>query len=230
LAGGGRPRRTIAGWPVRRSTAVPDTPHWLHEVKHDGYRLRLERDGDHVRLNHPWRLQLDRPLSVDRRGGLKNRHAQARDSLQGYHINAGLCCFRLSPSLAWRRYEPHRGRLFESPKPIHILVDRCRYCTLQHIRFSNLKWTELQTAMLIVQGHSVAGCKRKRGCLLRSAAPRRQLVLPDSPSGRSRVTRHRCTYSRHNIVFTTRSFCVTSPIFGFARVGASLYSDPNNRH
>jgi bifunctional non-homologous end joining protein LigD len=33
-----------------RSTTVPDTPDWLHEVKYDGYRLRLERDGDRVRL------------------------------------------------------------------------------------------------------------------------------------------------------------------------------------
>jgi bifunctional non-homologous end joining protein LigD len=33
-----------------KSTSVPDTPDWLHEVKYDGYRLRLERDGDRVRL------------------------------------------------------------------------------------------------------------------------------------------------------------------------------------
>jgi hypothetical protein len=33
-----------------RSTTVPDGPDWLHEVKYDGYRLRVERDGDRVRL------------------------------------------------------------------------------------------------------------------------------------------------------------------------------------
>jgi hypothetical protein len=33
-----------------RSTTVPDGEDWLHEVKYDGYRLRLERDGDRVRL------------------------------------------------------------------------------------------------------------------------------------------------------------------------------------
>jgi ATP-dependent DNA ligase len=33
-----------------RATTVPDTPDWLHEVKYDSYRLRLERDGDRVRL------------------------------------------------------------------------------------------------------------------------------------------------------------------------------------
>jgi ATP-dependent DNA ligase len=33
-----------------RATTVPHTPDWLHEIKYDGYRLRLERDGDRVRL------------------------------------------------------------------------------------------------------------------------------------------------------------------------------------
>ena len=29
---------------------VPFGPEWLHEIKYDGYRLRLERDGDRIRL------------------------------------------------------------------------------------------------------------------------------------------------------------------------------------
>jgi bifunctional non-homologous end joining protein LigD len=29
---------------------VPDRPEWLHEIKFDGYRLRVERNGDRVRL------------------------------------------------------------------------------------------------------------------------------------------------------------------------------------
>src|SRR5262245_9164873 len=29
---------------------VPAGPDWLHEIKYDGYRLRLERDGKRVRL------------------------------------------------------------------------------------------------------------------------------------------------------------------------------------
>jgi arylsulfatase len=33
-----------------KSITVPSRPDWLHEVKYDGYRLRLERDGDRVRL------------------------------------------------------------------------------------------------------------------------------------------------------------------------------------
>ena len=38
--------------------AVPSGPDWIHEVKYDGYRVRLERDGDRVRLftkgGHDW--------------------------------------------------------------------------------------------------------------------------------------------------------------------------------
>jgi bifunctional non-homologous end joining protein LigD len=59
-----------------KSTSVPDGPDWLHEVKYDGYRLRLERDGDRVRLitrggynftdRYPWIVE----------SALKNRHRQ----------------------------------------------------------------------------------------------------------------------------------------------------------
>jgi len=38
-----------------KSDAVPTGPDWLHEVKYDGYRLRVERDGD--RLGLPTRLR-----------------------------------------------------------------------------------------------------------------------------------------------------------------------------
>ena len=34
----------------QRGTKVPDSPDWLHEIKCDGYRLRVEREGDRVRL------------------------------------------------------------------------------------------------------------------------------------------------------------------------------------
>jgi bifunctional non-homologous end joining protein LigD len=33
-----------------RASTVPQTPDWLHEIKYDGYRLRVERNGDRVRL------------------------------------------------------------------------------------------------------------------------------------------------------------------------------------
>jgi ATP-dependent DNA ligase len=31
-------------------TKVPAGPEWLHEIKYDGFRLRIERNGDRVRL------------------------------------------------------------------------------------------------------------------------------------------------------------------------------------
>jgi bifunctional non-homologous end joining protein LigD len=33
-----------------RSYRVPAGPEWVHEIKHDGYRLQVRRDGDVVRL------------------------------------------------------------------------------------------------------------------------------------------------------------------------------------
>jgi ATP-dependent DNA ligase len=33
-----------------RGIKVPERPEWIHEVKYDGYRLRVERDRDRVRL------------------------------------------------------------------------------------------------------------------------------------------------------------------------------------
>ena len=33
-----------------RGTKVPDRPDWLHEIKHDGYRLIIQREGKRVRL------------------------------------------------------------------------------------------------------------------------------------------------------------------------------------
>jgi ATP-dependent DNA ligase len=33
-----------------RGTKVPDRPDWIHEIKYDGYRIRVERDRDRVRL------------------------------------------------------------------------------------------------------------------------------------------------------------------------------------
>jgi bifunctional non-homologous end joining protein LigD len=56
-----------------RGTKVPVGPDWLHEIKHDGYRLIVQRDGKRVRLftrnGHDW---TDRyPLIVE--AALKNR-------------------------------------------------------------------------------------------------------------------------------------------------------------
>jgi hypothetical protein len=52
---------------------VPDRPEWLHEVKYDGYRIRLDRDGERVRLitlgGYDWTKRY--PWTVE--AALKNR-------------------------------------------------------------------------------------------------------------------------------------------------------------
>jgi len=40
----------LATWRGRDTTKVPAGPDWLHEIKHDGYRLIVVRDGARVRL------------------------------------------------------------------------------------------------------------------------------------------------------------------------------------
>jgi ATP-dependent DNA ligase len=41
-----------------RATRPPSGPDWIHEIKHDGYRLIVRRDGETVRLfirrGHDW--------------------------------------------------------------------------------------------------------------------------------------------------------------------------------
>jgi bifunctional non-homologous end joining protein LigD len=59
-----------------RATSVPHTPDWIHEIKYDGYRLRLERDGDRVRLitrgGYNWTNRYPSIVAA----ALKNRHKQ----------------------------------------------------------------------------------------------------------------------------------------------------------
>jgi bifunctional non-homologous end joining protein LigD len=58
-----------------RGTKVPDRPEWLHEIKHDGYRLIVQRDGKRVRLftrnGHDWSDRF--PLIAE--AALRNRNA-----------------------------------------------------------------------------------------------------------------------------------------------------------
>ncbi len=54
--------------------AVPADPEWFHEIKYDGYRVRVERDGDRVRLitrgGYDWSKRF--PWIVE--AALKNRN------------------------------------------------------------------------------------------------------------------------------------------------------------
>jgi ATP-dependent DNA ligase len=59
-----------------RGTMVPWSPDWIHEIKHDGFRLIVVRDGDRVRLltrnGHDWSGRY--PWIVE--SALKNRNRQ----------------------------------------------------------------------------------------------------------------------------------------------------------
>ena len=52
------PKRKIEPCIPARATAVPIGDDWIHEIKHDGYRLIVQRDNDRVRLftrnGHDW--------------------------------------------------------------------------------------------------------------------------------------------------------------------------------
>ena len=58
-----------------RGTKVPSSPDWFHEIKYDGYRLRVERDGDRVRLitrgGYNWSKRYPAYLTLLRRTGAR---------------------------------------------------------------------------------------------------------------------------------------------------------------
>jgi bifunctional non-homologous end joining protein LigD len=67
------PRRLFEPCIPTRGTKVPAGKEWIHEIKHDGYRVIVQREGKRVRLftrnGHDW---TDRyPLIVE--AALKNR-------------------------------------------------------------------------------------------------------------------------------------------------------------
>jgi bifunctional non-homologous end joining protein LigD len=71
-----------------RGAKVPHTPDWIHEIKYDGYRLRVERDGARVRLitrnGYDWTKRY--PWIVE--SALKNR--QKRFVIDGEAVILGV--------------------------------------------------------------------------------------------------------------------------------------------
>ena len=55
---------------------VPDGPDWFHEIKFDGYRLRVERDGDRVRLITRGGYDWTKRFLWIAEAALKNRRSQ----------------------------------------------------------------------------------------------------------------------------------------------------------
>jgi bifunctional non-homologous end joining protein LigD len=68
--------------------AVPTGPEWFHEIKYDGYRLRIEREGERVRLitkgGYDWTRRYPRIVEAAR----KNR--QSRFVVDGEAIVRGV--------------------------------------------------------------------------------------------------------------------------------------------
>jgi ATP-dependent DNA ligase len=58
-----------------KAAKVPDRPEWIHKIKHDGYRLIVQRDGRRVRLwtrnGHDWSDRF--PLITE--AALRNRNS-----------------------------------------------------------------------------------------------------------------------------------------------------------
>jgi bifunctional non-homologous end joining protein LigD len=52
------PKSMIEPCILIKAAKVPGSPDWFHEIKHDGYRLIIQRDGKTVRLftrnGHDW--------------------------------------------------------------------------------------------------------------------------------------------------------------------------------
>ena len=59
-----------------RGTTVPDRPEWIHEIKHDGYRLIVQRKGKRAprlftRNGHDWSDRFPRIVEA----ALRNRNS-----------------------------------------------------------------------------------------------------------------------------------------------------------
>jgi hypothetical protein len=67
-----------------RGTAVPARPDWIHEIKHDGYRLTVHREGKRVRLftrnGHDWSDRYPLIVEAAHRIGTDNRKATGQQS------------------------------------------------------------------------------------------------------------------------------------------------------
>ena len=69
----GMPKTAFEPCLPKRGTKVPAGPDWIHEIKHDGYRMIVQREGKRVRLftrnGHDWTAR--HPLIVE--AALRNR-------------------------------------------------------------------------------------------------------------------------------------------------------------
>jgi hypothetical protein len=63
-----------------RAAKVPSSPDWIHEIKHDGYRLIVHRDDTRVSAVHPEQATTDPAAVRSYRGRATSRPAWRRAS------------------------------------------------------------------------------------------------------------------------------------------------------
>ena len=61
----------------------PSGDAWLHEIKHDGFRIIARKDGERVRLYSRAGQRPDRPFSADRRGARSSARALVHHRRRG---------------------------------------------------------------------------------------------------------------------------------------------------
>jgi ATP-dependent DNA ligase len=148
-----------------RSTIVPTGADWLHEIKYDGYRLRVERDGDRVRLitrgGYDWTKRF--PWIVE--AALKNR--QKRFVIDGEAVTLGVDGISDFDAL-------HSGRHNEE-------VQMCAFDVMA-IDGDDLR--KLPLSMRKTNLERPAGAPTQRHLhLIRSSAARSALISSAPPSG-----------------------------------------------
>lgn len=104
-----------------RGTKVPARPEWIHEIKHDGYRLIVQRDGKTVRLWTRNGYDWGNRFPLIREAALRNRQSSfvidgeavllgvdGQSDFDGLHSRAHNDeVLRLRHACRWRRGHPH---------------------------------------------------------------------------------------------------------------------------
>ena len=95
-----------------KAASVPDRPNWLHEVKYDGYRLRLERDSDRVHTSRR----------------TEGASATVSESLRGYLSSARDCQRSARRRLTCQNHHP------PPPPPTFLEFSNVRHLCALHRR------------------------------------------------------------------------------------------------
>ena len=87
--------------------AVPASAEWFHEIKYDGYRIRLERDGSSVRLISRGGYNWTKRFPWIAEAALKNRRKRFVIDGEAVILYARTVSLSAQP-LSWRTATPQR--------------------------------------------------------------------------------------------------------------------------